>query len=541
MFENIAAIDIGTSSIKVVAVKTSFKNYQIKSFIIRDIEFEDETNSKKIIEALERIKEEIDLSDYTILTNIPMEKFILRNLTFPFKDPVKISEILPFEAEEHIPHDISDVIIDFQTINNKNDEEGKIFFAATHKLNIEGHLNIFNKNNININLAGIESNALLECYEHYSEIEEEFILQIHIGHSKTIVNMISDHNLLFSRIISLGLQNIFRFFSNIIDEPYERTVEIFQNLNIDLTSFENNIQRGYYKNLGISKKDFKDIYNFTTAFFHELYEQVRLSKKAFDLEFPINQFNRIMISGGGSNITGVGNIISDLMNAPVVSLPFPNEYNDENIKSIFPIALGTILSYLNHKQYHIDMLKDEFSDKKSSNKNKKYHLAIFFMTLASIALIINLTTSSIIRSSKNQAISGKLEERFKSKFRIRTIKTDAITDARKLLVKEKKDLKEINSLIGGEYSFTNIIGELLTSFPSDDSWEIKSLTVQKKSIDIKGKSNSSAVLEKYKENLLATKKYDSVTIRILSSKNKSTRFHIKIKKITKNKAKRKGK
>jgi len=501
VFENIAAIDIGTSSIKVVAVKTGLNNYQIKSFFIQNIEFDENDELYKIEEALEQIKNEIDLSIYTVVSNIPMEKFILRDLKFPFNDPVKIAEILPFEAEEIIPYNINDAIIDFQTIKSENKNEGNIIFAATHKFNVSDYLEHFKKQDIHLSLCGLESNALYECYRYYNKIQEETIFQIHIGNSKTIVNIISNHNLLFSRVISLGTEKIIRFFSDILDVDPKQSLEIFKNLNIDLTSFENNIQRAHYKDLKISKKDFKDIFNYCNSFFQELLKQIGLTKKSFDIKFPNKTFNRIMISGGGSNIKGVGNFIAEIMDLPVVSLPFPDDYNDENIKSTFPIALGTILSYLNHKQYHINVLKDEFINKNFANKNKNYYLFAFFTILTTIAFIFYIIIFSIIRSSENKIVTQQLENAFTSKFRVRNIKTTPFKEARKMLSKEKKELKEIEDLLGNDSSITLTLNELISSFVKDKKFDIKRLTINKKNIKIKGNCNSVNIVDKYKENL----------------------------------------
>ena len=70
MFENLAAIDIGTSSIKVITVKTGIKDFQIKSFAYEDVDHDIDHHEVAIKDTLTRILEGHSLKGYKILTGI---------------------------------------------------------------------------------------------------------------------------------------------------------------------------------------------------------------------------------------------------------------------------------------------------------------------------------------------------------------------------------------------------------------------------------------------------------------------------------------
>ena len=66
MFENIASIDIGTSSIKVVTVKTGLRDFQVKSFVYEDLDQESENSDQALLTILSRIIAENNLKEYKI-------------------------------------------------------------------------------------------------------------------------------------------------------------------------------------------------------------------------------------------------------------------------------------------------------------------------------------------------------------------------------------------------------------------------------------------------------------------------------------------
>ncbi len=143
MFENIAAIDIGTSCIKLVTLKTGLRDFQITSLSYEDIDFTIEDPEEAQRDAFSRLLNGKNLKGHTIYTNLPMEKAIIRNINFPFSDVEKIAEAIPFEAEENIPFKIDDLSMDFQPLKNIDPKEGRILLAATHRDTIFDFLGAF--------------------------------------------------------------------------------------------------------------------------------------------------------------------------------------------------------------------------------------------------------------------------------------------------------------------------------------------------------------------------------------------------------------
>lgn len=531
MFENIAAIDVGTSSIKVITIRTGLKDFQVKSFAYENIDFEIENSDDAVMDALERIVTEEKLNGYKVITNLPMERAIIRNITFPFNDVEKIAEAIPYEAEENIPFSLDDLILDFQSLKSENRDEGKILLAAAHKERLYDFLKQLDGYEIKPVIMGMESNSLFECYRYFNKIEDEAIIQLDIGNNKTIINIIKNNNLLYTRSISIGVNLIHQVVSDIVKSTSSEVIRLFNNLNLDLTSFENNLQRGYYKSLGLTKQKFKKIFTASVEVIEELIEQILLTIKAFLINNEQNKFNRMLISGGGSNISGLGTLLSKELDIPVVSLPFLDDYKEKKIQTQFPIVFGTVLSYLNKKKGFINFLKGEFTPEIVGTSKKIYYLSAGFIILSIIVLIVNFLSSSIFTSSSNKQYNEILNKNFKKYFNISKVGNDPISDAKKIIKKEEKDLKGMSLFVSENNSILELLKDILINFPDDDNFELKNIIINEKIVRIDGTVGTSKNIDDFKLKLQQSNKFESVSLNIKYSRRNEVRFSMTIKQI----------
>jgi type IV pilus assembly protein PilM len=511
LFENIAAIDIGTSSIKAVLVRTGFKDFQVKSFAFENISQDIENKGDAIKEALKRFIDESDIKDCLILTNIPMEKVLIRDITFPFSDIKKIEEAIKFEAEENIPFPIDEVIIDFKPVQSTETGERKVLLAAAQKDTIRDFIGFFGEYGLKPAMMGLESQALFECYKYFNKIENETVIQLHIGNYKTIVNIIQNNNLLFTRSISIGTGLIYRRISESAKIPVTEAAALFENLNLDLHSFDSNLQKDEYKNNKITKNVLKNIFNISTEVINELIEQVLLSQKAFSLNYEVPEFSRIIISGGGANIAGIGTLISNEFVLPVVSQPFIEDNREPKIQTQFPIAFGTVLVYLNSSQKTINLLKDEFLPEIASSR-KKYYLAAVFGILTIIILIINLISTSYLKSESNTKYTDILNDRLKKYFHTRKASSDPVKEAMKIVSEQKKELENIEALVHTDKKIIDILKDILSFLQKGETFTLKNMVINETIIQINGVAGTSQNIDDFKNKLINSKMFDNVTL-----------------------------
>ena len=250
---------------------------------------------------------------------------------------------------------------------------------------------------------GMEANALFECYRYFNKIESESVIQIDIGYNKTIVNFIENNNLLYTRSIAIGINQYNRGHGRRIFKikPSE-AARLFQNLNLDLTSLENNVQRDYYKSLGLTRQQLRKIYDTARETVDGLIEQIMLTRKAMQVECGEITFNRALISGGGSTMTGSAPCSPP--NSMSRSTPSPSWTTTRSgtSRTQFPIAFGTVLAYINRRRSSINFLKGEFIPDVASESKKIYYLSGGFAILTVIILIINFILTAVLTARSNR-------------------------------------------------------------------------------------------------------------------------------------------
>lgn len=528
MFENIAAIDIGSSSIKLVTVKTGFRDFQLKSFNFEEIDQDNQDRPAAVAETIRKILAEEDLDGYRVITNLPLESGIIRTISFPFSDVEKIADAIPYEAEENIPFKLDDLQLDFQSLKSNREGEGRILLAAALKNNIIKFLAVLNDAAIKPVRMGMESNALFECYRYFNKIENEAVVQLDIGNSKTVLNFISDNHLLYTRALSVGMDSIIKAIAGTAKLPLSEAARLFVNLNIDLTSFENNVQRDHYKSLGLSRQQLKKIYNAAQDTAGALAEQVILTMKAMRIECGDIVFNRALISGGGSSLAGIGSLLSRELDIPVDALPFLDEYTERSIRTQFPIAFGTMLAYVKRRRSSINFLKGEFIPDVAGESNKIYYLSGGFAALSVVVLVIYFILTALLTARSNSQYNKVLAEQYNRYFRAMPA-GDPIEEARALLKKEKKEYDTIAKLVPENTSFLDILKDVTASFPDDSNFVLTNLVYNETILMFEGTAGASSSIDTFKESLLKTKIFDSVTLNIKYSRQNEVRFSMTIK------------
>lgn len=529
MFENIAALDIGTSIIKLVKIKTGFNDFQIKSISIQKLDPLAENREEELAKGLEKLFAEDSIQGFKVLTNLPMELSIIRTISFPFKDPVKIAEAIPFEAEENIPFGIDDLAVDFQSMKGDTPEEGRILLGASLKNHVHDYVTQLNRFDVYPVKLGLEANALFECYRHYNLIDKENVIQIDIGYRKTIINIVKDNSLIFTRSISNSVEDIYKKISSIQKIQHDEAEELVKNIALDLTALENNEQRGYYKHHNIKKAQLKKIYAGTLEVVNDLIEEIILTLRSFKSNYDPSDFNRVLLSGGGSNIIGLSTVLSRELEAPVVALHFPEEFSDQIIRSQCPIVLGTALSYIRLKNSTVNLLKGEFTPDIVGESRKVYYLAGAFLSLTVFVLIINLIVSFIFTSKSNQDYQERLQKKYKRYFHERKIPDNPVAAAKKKLLKEKKELATIQALVPENSSVLMLLDDVLKHFTADTTFDLSNFVINERVIRIDGSTSTSTHIDSFKEKLQQSKIFDSVALNIRSSRKGVVRFRLTIK------------
>ena len=111
MPKHVLGIALDTTSITLVRLTGSMKSYDVTLAMHHALPQHDEPQEQAALrrQALHELLDPLRLHGDTILVALPAHDAVLRNLTFPFKDPRRIYQTLKFSLDEHMPFEPEEV------------------------------------------------------------------------------------------------------------------------------------------------------------------------------------------------------------------------------------------------------------------------------------------------------------------------------------------------------------------------------------------------------------------------------------------------
>jgi len=530
LFDSIASFDIGSSSVKLICVKRGLRNFEITSIDSRtlDLDLMAVEPQRAITEAIQLLASSHNLSEHTIVFTLNSDSLIFKNISFPFNNVSKIADVLPFELESLIPLDIENAIYDFQLYSDLS-KEGDVIVALLPKNRLSETLSVFSDNELTPVYAGCEANSHLACYNYFIPVADEKVLIIDIGHSKTIVDIVTNNNLLFTRTIGIGIGDIIAHISETLKLSLTEARDTLIKMDMDLSSFDNTISTLQDKEINITKSKLKSIFEYANEVYISIIDEVLISIKAASFN-DFSDFNRIILTGGGANFKGTSRIITEECSLPVVFMPFLPGYTDEVVRSNFTVVLGTLLAYMRPKSKLINLLKDEFSPSGITTGSQRFFLPAFFISLAAVIFILNLLITYIQTVKNQNLIDSMLRQKFKQYFNAQSAPKDPLKEAMQLLQREKKELSVLKELLGDDEPFMPFLNTVVSAYPNIQNFDIKKLSFDGKSLSIDGEAAKTSELENFRKNLIDTGEFENVTLTIRDTSKSRSLFTLVIKK-----------
>lgn len=225
--KNLVGVDIGSSSIKVCEIKEKRKEarelvrfgyHPLPPQTIVDGHI---MNAGAIVEGLEQLFHRVRHRDVAL--RISGHSVIIKKITIPLMTSAELAEQINWEAEQHIPFDLSDVQIDYQVLT-RHDEQGQmdVLLVAAKKEEIGDLINLTIEAKLRPRIVDLDTFAIQNCYEMAYGLspDDQTIVLLHIGASITTLNILSRGTTAFTRdVLSAG---------NAITEEIQRRLGISQ-------------------------------------------------------------------------------------------------------------------------------------------------------------------------------------------------------------------------------------------------------------------------------------------------------------------------
>lgn len=526
MFEKLIALDIGSTSVKLLCTRRTLQKTEIVTYNYTTLDPDSEDRETELREALDRLLADVPNDSYKIVAAFPMEYSLVRKMRFPFSDISKIKEVLPFEAEELLPYPLEEAKLDFQILG-KNEEGASVLTAALPASQYEDFRESLSSLKWPCDRIPLEANALYYSLYGLPSVPHNYI-QCDIGYRKSVLTVVHNGKLAAARSLPLGLERIIEQLASWQKITTQEAMQLFENLHFDLESVDANFDSGFYKGLKIVKKRMAELYTEAEELFGEICSQIMVTADSLKDEFP-GEYDKIFLSGGAASILRISDFFESRTSIPVSRPPGIPGLSDPSVQNTFAMSYGMVSECM-HSNASIDFLHDKMSTAQSSFDLSRYFPAMFFggfaLFMYILALLLNLFFGMRAEILQQKALAEQYNNLFKQTL---NEGEDPVEKAREMLQKERTDLQVIENILPSDDTATGLISTLTSNFPDDETFVLNNLTITAQSIQIRGTSENSSNLDNFKNRLSEMQIFESVNLNTSASSGSTVNFSLTIK------------
>lgn len=213
MARNCIGLDIGSSSIKVVAVKPGKRGVQLMNFGLEPLPPQtivDGTimNQGAVVDTIKGLWSRMRLRQKDVALAIAGHSVIIKKINVPIMTKDELVEQIPWEAEQHIPSSFAkdDVEIDYQVVNSRNATgQMELLLVAAKKEVVHDYAAVAREASLNPVIIDVAAFTVQNAFEqNYQMSPGETVVIVNIGASISNINVLRDNVSAFTRDMTIG-------------------------------------------------------------------------------------------------------------------------------------------------------------------------------------------------------------------------------------------------------------------------------------------------------------------------------------------------
>jgi len=233
--KGLVGLDIGSSAVKAVELKKHGDAYELVNFGL-ELLGQDTVVDGAIMDALtvtaaiERIFEGNKIKTRNVATSVSGHSVIVKRITVNAAGDEDLSEVMPYEAQQHIPFDISDVNLSYQPLGDSPSGEGTdVMLVAAKREKILNHTNVVNQANKTPFVVDYDGFAVFNAFGANYDVPPDMIVALlNIGASITNIVVGRGEFPLFARDVSVGGNQYTDILQKELDLNYEDAEKLKQ-------------------------------------------------------------------------------------------------------------------------------------------------------------------------------------------------------------------------------------------------------------------------------------------------------------------------
>ena len=335
----IVGLDIGSSSIKSVELKSTRQGYELVSFGLEPLA-QDTVVDGAIMDAplvagaIGTIFDRQEIKTRAVATAVSGHSVIVKRVNLPVMSDEELYDRIQSEASQHIPFDISDVNLDYQLLDSA-ESQMDVLLVAVKKDKILNHTNVLAQAGKTPTVVDIDAFALQNCYEvNYDPDPSQTVALLNIGASVMNINIVRGGAPLFTRDVSVGGNQYTDALQKELDLSYEDAERLKKGEAVAGVNEEHR---------GTILRSVSDI----------LILEIQKTFDFFRATASGENIQRIYLAGGTARVPGLVDLLREEFALPVEELyPFrkivinPGRHNEDQVRELAPrlaIAVGLAL------------------------------------------------------------------------------------------------------------------------------------------------------------------------------------------------------
>ena len=207
----LVGLDIGSSSVKAVELRQAKKGYELVHAALEPLASDTVVDGAimdalSVADSVSKIFSEQRIKTKSVATSVSGHSVIVKKIPLPVMSEEELSESIQWEAEQHIPFDISDVNLAYQVLNTASSSNTtEVLLVAVKKDKILNHTNVITQAGKSPVVVDIDAFAIQNAFEaSYAPASNSTVALLNIGASIMNIVVTKGGTPLFTRDVSAG-------------------------------------------------------------------------------------------------------------------------------------------------------------------------------------------------------------------------------------------------------------------------------------------------------------------------------------------------
>ena len=228
-------LDIGSSQIKVVEVQRTGKgltllNYGIAPLLPEAIVEGEIMDRTLVIDTIRTLLDSRQIKNNNVISAVSGRGVIVKRINMDKLKEQEARERIKWEAEQHVPFEISDVVLDFQIINpDLGNNQMEVLLVAARNETVNAHLDLLSGAGLNPLLLDYGAFAVQNAFEaNYDQPADEILALVNIGADGTNINFIKNGVPYFTRDLPMASNSCLQLMQKNLGISFEQASELIK-------------------------------------------------------------------------------------------------------------------------------------------------------------------------------------------------------------------------------------------------------------------------------------------------------------------------